>query len=383
MKDSRSPGPDRILAKILKDAAELICNPLKIIFNKSLKTGVFPDKWKTARETPIFKSGRHSDLNNYRPIPVLSAVSRIFEKVTRDQLFEFLTANNLLSKNQFAYRKLHSTVTSLLNVIDSWYSNIDRKNVNISLFLDLRKAFDTIDHNILLAKLQKYGICQKELAWFASYLTERQQYCYLNGQNSEKRLVTCGIPQGSCLGPLLFILYTNDFEESLTKFAPNMYANDTSISLGGEDAYQLLADLRNELQHIMDSLRQNKLSLNVAKCEDMFIGNSKQLGKISEIGDLKVGEDEIKRVRKTKYLGLTIDENLSWNQQYKIVKGKLKGGLNSISKLKHMLLQSKLFQVYRALVESHLRYGNLLWGHLSVTKPHNLQKLQDRAITLI
>ena len=161
----------------------------------------------------------------------------------------------MLSKNQFAYRKLHSTIISLLNVTESWYSNVDRKNVSISLFLHLRKAFDTIDHDILLAKLKRYSIYKKELAWFASYLTERQQYCYLNGQNSEKGLVNCGIPQGSCLGPLLFILYTNDFEESLTKCKPNMYADDTSITVGGEDAYQLLEDLRNELQDVIDWLR--------------------------------------------------------------------------------------------------------------------------------
>ena len=123
--------------------------------------------------TPIFKSGRQSNLNNYRPISVLSAFSRIFEKGARDQLFEFLTASNLLSKNQLAYRKLHSTITSLLNITDSWYSNVDRENVNRSLFLDLKEAFDAIDHDILLAKLQRYGICQKELAWFTSYLAER------------------------------------------------------------------------------------------------------------------------------------------------------------------------------------------------------------------
>ena len=126
---------------------------------------------------------------------------------------------------------------------------------------------------------------------------------------------------------------TNDFEESFTKTASNTYADDTSITLGGEDAYQLLEDLRNESQDVIDWLRPNKIGLDVTKCEFIFLGNSKQLGKISEIGDLMVGEDEIKRVRKTKHLGLTIDETLSWNQQYKIVKGKLKGGLDSIRKL--------------------------------------------------
>ena len=147
-----------------------------------------------------------------------------------------------------------------------------------------------------------------------------------------------------------------------------MYADDTSITLGGEDAYQLLEGLRNELQAVIDWLRQNKLSLNVTKCEYMLLGSNKQLGKISEIGDLKVGEEEIKRVRKTKYLGLTIDETMSWNQQYKIVKGKVKGGLDSIRTLRQMLPQPKLFQVFQALVESHLRYGNIIWSHLSATK---------------
>ena len=133
----------------------------------------------------------------------------------------------------------------------------------------------------------------------------------------------------------------------------------------------------------LDWLRRNKLSLNVTKCEYMLSGSKKQLGKISEIGDLKVREGEVKRIRKTKYLGLTINETLSWNQQYKIVKGKVKGGLDSIRKLRQMLPQSKLFQVYQALVESQLRYGSIIWGHLSATtKLNKLQRLQDRAIAL-
>ena len=220
---------------------------------------MFPEKWKVARATPIFISGQQSEMNNCRPISVLSGVSGLFEKLVHDQLFEFLAANNLLSSNQFAYRKLHSTIMSLMNVTDTWYKNIDEKRINVGLFLDLRKAFDSIDHNILLSKLGKYCITHNELAWLTSYLTDRKQYCYLSGKNSKKQKVTCGIPQGSCLGALLFILYMNDFESSLSTFYRNMYADGTSISASSENPVQLVEHLKRELGRVMDWLRQYKL----------------------------------------------------------------------------------------------------------------------------
>ena len=162
-----------------------------------------------------------------------------------------------------------------------------------------------------------------------------------------------------------------------------MYADDTSISSSSENLLQLLEDLKRELERIMDWLRQNKLSLNVAECEYMFLGNDKQLSKISKIGNIRIDKDKIKRVNETKYLGLTIKDSLSWNQQYKTIKGKLKGELNSIRKLREILPQSQLCLVYKALVESHLRYGNLLWGHLPEKKLCALQKIQNRAFYLI
>ena len=251
------------------------------------------------------------------------------------------------------------------------------------MFLDPSKAFDTINHEILLSKLGKYGIIQNKLTLFTSYLTGLKQHCYFGGKNSKKQEVTCGISQGSCLGPLLFILYTNDFETFLSTFYPNMYTDDTSISSSSENLLQFLEDLKSELKRIMNWLRQTKLSLNVAKCEYMFLGNDKQLSKTSDIGNIKNDKDEIKKVKQTKYLGLTLEESLSWNQQCKIEKGKLKGGLNSIRKLRDILPQSQLFLVYQALVESHLRYGNLIWGHLSDKKLSALQKIHNRAFYLI
>ena len=181
LKESKSPGPNKIRANVLKDAAELTCVPLAMIFNESLWRGVFPERWTAARVTPIFKSVQQSDMNNFRPISVLSGVSRLFEKVVHDQLFKFLTANNLLSDNQFAYRKLHSTITSLMNLTDTRYKNIDERKINISLFLDLSKAVDTINNEILLSKLGEYGIIQNELTWFTSYLIGHKQYCYFGG----------------------------------------------------------------------------------------------------------------------------------------------------------------------------------------------------------
>ena len=163
------------------------------------------------------------------------------------------------------------------------------------------------------------------------------------GKTSKKQEVTCGIPQGSYLGPLLFILYTNYFEKSLSTFYPNIYADDTSTSSSSENPLQLLEDLKRELERIVNWLRQNKLSLNVAKCEYMFLGNDKQLSKTSDVGNIKIDKDEIKRVNQTKYLGFTIEESLSWNQQYKIAKRKPKGGFSSIRKLKDILQQSQLF----------------------------------------
>ena len=171
----------------------------------------------------------------------------------------------------------------------------------------------------------------------------------------------------------------NDFENSLSTFYSNMYADDTSISASSENPIQLIQYLKRELERVMDWLRQNKLSLNEAKCEYMIIGNDKQLSKIFDIGNLEIDKDKIKRVSKTKYFGLTIDKSLSWSQQYKMAKGKLKEELNSIRKLREILPQSQQFLVYQALLESPLRYGNLIWGHLPEKKLCSLQKKQDRA----
>ena len=383
LKCSKAAGHDKIPVKLVKDAADILSKPLAAIFNSSLESGVFPNIWKIARVTSVFKTGSKTDLNNYRPISILSVFSKLIEKIAHDQFSTFLKEKSMLSKCQHAFRKLHNTLSSLLNVTDSWFLNADKRKINISIFLDLKKAFDTVDHKILLSKLSKYGIRGTPHQWFTSYLTDRIQYCQINGSSSQQKKVQCGIPQGSCLGPLLFILYVNDFEQCLQKSSTNMYADDTSITCSAKDIEELCNDLKTEGKNIAEWMRQNKLSLNTNKTEYMVIGHKRRINHIQGEINVEINGEKIQRAHEVKYLGVTIDENLSWNKQYKKLKCKLKSGLSSLRKLKNILPQSKLDQVYRALFESHLRYGDELWGSLSTTKLEHLQRLQDRAQTLI
>ena len=201
-KYSNFAGYHKISVKLVKDVAEILSEPLAIIFNASFNKGIFPDIWKIARVTSIFKSGSKSNVSNYRPLSVLSVFSRLLGKIGHDQFSKYLKEHNKFAKCQQAFLTLHSTLTSLLSVTDTWFSNIDKRKLNISIFLDLKKAFDTVDHGILLSKLSIYGAVGTPLRWFASYLTDRKQYCQINGHKSCLKNVLCGIPQGSCLGPL-------------------------------------------------------------------------------------------------------------------------------------------------------------------------------------
>ena len=184
-----------------------------MVFNSSLRKGILPDVWKLARVTPIFKSGSKSEANNYRLISVISVFSRILERTVHDQVCEYLKANKVLTMSQSVFQKLCSTITSLIDSTDYWYENIDHKKLNLAIFLDLKKAFDTVDHKILLEKLRKYRIRELSGDWFQSYLENRRQYCAANGYESRPSTAAFGIPQVSCLGPLLFIIHLNDFEK--------------------------------------------------------------------------------------------------------------------------------------------------------------------------
>ena len=229
LRTSKTFGDNGISRYFLKLAMPFIEDSLAYLFNTSLETNQFPDPWKIARVSPIFKDGDKTEKFNYRPISVLPVVSRLFEKLVFNQLYQCLNDNCFINSNQSGFRELHSTVTCLLKNTDDLYSGMDTGNLAGMVFVDLKKAFDTVDHQILCGKLASYGILHRELAWFGSYLSNRAQYCRVNRVDSRIENINIGVPQGSCLCPLLFLVYINDLQRAIKNSTTSMYADDTSL----------------------------------------------------------------------------------------------------------------------------------------------------------
>ena len=282
---SKATGLDKISARLLRECPDLISDSLSIIFNRSIITGIFPDDWKCSKVIPLFKQGKRKDLNNYRPISIIPIVAKVFERIIYDQVNFFLTDNKLLSTSQSGFRSLHSTVTALLEATNDWAYNIDHGNVNAVVFLDLKKAFDTVDHAILLSKLNAYGIGSE---WFKSYLSDRNQKCFVNGFLSPNRSLSCGIPQGTILGPLLFLIYINDLPNCLEHSQARMYADDTHLTLASNNVRDINQNLNQDLVNVSEWLIANKLTLNQSKTEFMLIGSRQRLCTLSPLPSLEI-----------------------------------------------------------------------------------------------
>ena len=380
---SKATGLDKISARLLRESADLIANSLCSIFNRSINSGVFPDEWKCCKVIPLFKQGARSDLNNYRPISIIPVVAKVFERIIYDQIYDYLTKNGLLSDQQSGFRSLHSTVTALLEVTNDWAYNIDKGSVNAVVFLDLKKAFDTVDHHILLSKLYEYGVRGTSYHWFRSYLDNRKQKCFVNGSLSNSQSLTCGIPQGTILGPLLFLIYINDLPNCLSISKPRMYADDTHLTFGSNCVDTINEVLNRDLAKVNEWLIANKLTLNASKTEFMLIGSRQRLCTFDKSPSLSIDDKSIKHVSSTKSLGVHIDENLSWNVHIETIAKKIASGLGALKRCRRFVPQSTLHSVFNALIQPHFDYCSVVWGHCNKTLFDKLQKLQNRAARIL
>ena len=324
-----------------------------------------------------------SYLNNYRPISIIPVVAKVFERIIYDQIYDYLTKNGLLSDQQSGFRSLHSTVTALLEVTNDWAYNIDKGSVNAVVFLDLKKAFDTVDHHILLSKLYEYGVRGTSYHWFRSYLDNRKQKCFVNGSLSNSQSLTCGIPQGTILGPLLFLIYINDLPNCLSISKPRMYADDTHLTFASNCVDTINEVLNRDLAKVNEWLIANKLTLNASKTEFMLIGSRQRLCTFDKSPSLSIDDKSIKHVSSTKSLGVHIDENLSWNVHIETIAKKIASGLGALKRCRRFVPQSTLHSVFNALIQPHFDYCSVVWGHCNKTLFDKLQKLQNRAARIL
>jgi hypothetical protein len=329
----------------------------------------------------MFKGGDPTSLGNYRPISVLPVFAKILEKLMYNRVYNYLTENRILFNKQFGFRRGYSTEMVLLTALDELSSALDMKRNVIGVYLDLRKAFDTVNIDILLAKLFKYGIRGIAHQWFTSYLNDRSQRVKIGCSFSEMKSISCGVPQGSTLGPLLFLLYINDLPNVLTNIFPIIFADDTSLFMTGVDINDMTEAFNHQLSKINEWLIANKLSLNIQKTYSMLFKLSPHL--YSSPIPITINNTEIQRVHSTRFLVVIIDDRLTWANHITHVSNKIAKSIGIINKVKHSLKQDTLMILYYSLIYPYLTYCFLLWGKASHSHINKLTILQKRVIRII
>lgn len=385
LKPKTSEGVDNISSKLMKLTIQGIAEPLSHVFNLSFSTGFFPEAMKTAKVVPIFKSGSQHSLDNYRPISILPAFSKLLEKIVYKQIETFLDRNNTFYKFQYGFRKKHTTSHAIIELIKNIAVNNDKrsKDMTIAVFLDLSKAFDTVSHDILLHKLQTYGIRGVANNWFRSYLTDRKQYTEYNSTKSSVSGVRVGVPQGSILGPLLFLLYINDLN-NCTAINILSFADDTTAYFSGNTNKNLAKKMNGGLQNIYIWLCENKLRLNIKKtCFMTFLAGNAKVEDINlSINGININQfHDRSETKSIKFLGIHMDNKLTWKPHINYISNKVSHALYSLNKVKHFLPVSALRSLYFALIHSHFNYGIITWGNSRSI--NRLLLLQKRAMRII
>ena len=297
-------------------AAPIICKPLSHLLNLSIQSGEYPKMLKKAKVTPIFKKGNKSDPNNYRPISVLPVISSIFERHISNCVTKFMDTHNLIYHNQSGFRKNHSCQTALTKLFDHWLAQMNENNTVGVVLLDLTKAFDLVSHKILLQKLRSYKFDNRSLAWFNSYLSDRTQQVHISGKLSTERDIKAGVPQGSVLGPLLFILFINDLPLHIDFCELDLYADDATMTASSSSLSTLLNFMRSDLHNFLNWCVNNDMTLNQAKTIAMFLSSKQNINRIlSDPPNIVLNGEPIRISQQEKLLGINIGSSLSWHSQ--------------------------------------------------------------------
>ena len=375
-----SSGNDEISNKLLKAIGNELSKPPTIIINQCLLTGIFPDLLKIAKVKPPFKRGDTALLNNYRPISLLPTISKVFERVIYSQLYAYFNDNNLMSEQQYGFRAQHSTELASVKLVDHIIKQMDNRyetKTPVAIFCDLSKAFDCLNFDIFLSKLEYYGVDGTPLALIKSYLSNRYQYVQFENCKSDLLEVKTGIPQGSILGPLFLSVLINDIVKSSSKLSFLMYADDTTIYFNLEDfpALNREQEINKELEKLNLWFKLNKLTLNVDKTKCMFFHKRRAVPSIN----LSMNNIPIDIVPHFNYLGIILDKHLSWKTHTTMVTGKLSKINGILNRLKYIYPTHILLTIYKSLFVPHINYGSLVWGQ----NFNSISKLQKKVICTV
>ena len=379
LKVNKAAGLDKIPARLVRDAEVELAPSLTYLINKSITDGTVPALWKVARVTPLYKSEDKLLVENYRPISVLPVLSKVLERVVHTQMSAYLDHLSLLYKHQYGFRRGRSTAQAVGQLNNFVLDAMDGHKVTGMLFLDISKAFDSINHKILLGKLEHIGLSSRSLRWFKSYLADRRQCVCINGEMSETRTIDLGVPQGSILGPLLFNVYINSLSTAVTKSELILYADDAVLVVAASTSRELTDALQHDFNEISNWYISNKLTVNVKKTKLMLSGSKTMLSSFSDF-TFSAGEDQVNRVSSFNYLGVVLDEKWKWKMHVNSLLQKLGHRLSVFNRIYHMLDEKSLTAYFNGLVLPHLDYADVVWGDQPglTTRMKQLQSFQNR-----